>query len=76
MATYTEAELSIFYEAAKKNYLACLNSKEYSIKDRDLKREDLKTLKGEMTDWKTKLESVAAGDSTKKKVSLAVPLDT
>ena len=75
MATYTEAEIQIFYDAAKTNYLACLNSREYSRKDRELKRVNLETLLGEMNRWKNKLDSVIAGDSQAKKVSLFVPVD-
>ena len=75
MAEYTLAEITAFYEAAKTNYLACLNSKEYSIKDRELKRENLDTLRTEMNRWKDKMDSVTAGDSQKKKVSMFVPRD-
>ena len=75
MADYTLAEVTEFYTAAKRNYLACLNSIEYSIKDRDLKRERLDVLRSEMNRWKDKMDALDAGDSQKKKVSLFVPVD-
>ncbi len=73
---YTLAEVTVFYEAAKASYLACLTSQEYTIKDRELKRANLDILRDEMNRWKKKVDDLTDGKSQKKKVSQFVPLDT
>jgi len=75
MATYTLAEVTTFYEAAKSQYLKALNSDEYTIKDRELKRQKLDSLRNEMDRWKTKMDQLTAGQNSKKRVSLHVPID-
>jgi hypothetical protein len=76
MADYSKVEIQAFYDAAKRNYLACMNSKEYSIKDRSVQREDLKILRGEMNLWKEKLDNINAGKTQKKKFSRFLPMDS
>jgi len=73
--SYTLAEATVFYEAAKKAYTAALTSKEYSIKDRQLARQNMEKLLGEMNRWKKVIADINAGKSQKIKVNRFVPLD-
>ena len=77
MARYTKAEAQEFYDAAKQGYLAALKMKEYEIKDRKAKRQEIEKQLAEMDRWKKYLDDLGDdGTGTPKiKVKRFVPRD-
>jgi len=74
--SYTSAEATAFYEAARDAYLKCLSSKEYNIKDRGIVREKLDLLRAEMDKWKKIVDDYADGITPGKiKIKRFVPKD-
>lgn len=74
--SFTEAEITEFYTAAKQAYKNALHLQEYSIKDREAKRAKLETLKQEMLYWKKQIDETEAGETPGAiKVKRGLPFD-
>lgn len=65
MASWTEAEAQSFYDSFKSAYLALSSGvSEYELRDGTrVRRENLKTIKQEMTYWKGILDDIQAGNN-------------
>lgn len=73
---WTIAEATQFYEESKAGYLSALKMKEYTIKDREVKRHNLESYEKSMIRWKSILNQLQEGGRGGIPVRRVTPLNS